>query len=119
MIRFDADAARVQLHGAVGGNAFATDVVLTRREPRRLELNGERLGSSDRLRQELTTLVFTPDRLAVVKGGPATRRAYLDRVVVETPALPRGCLRRSTRRLSVSETPACAAFVPGSRRPMP
>ena len=81
MIRFDANAARVQLHGAVGENAFATDVVLTRREPRRLELNGERLGSSDRLRQELTTLVFTPDRLAVVKGGPATRRAYLDRVV--------------------------------------
>jgi DNA replication and repair protein RecF len=25
--------------------------------------------------------VFTPDRLAVVKGGPAVRRAYLDRVL--------------------------------------
>jgi DNA replication and repair protein RecF len=46
-----------------------------------MELNGERLGSSERLRHELTTLVFTPDRLAVVKGGPATRRAYLDRAV--------------------------------------
>jgi DNA replication and repair protein RecF len=28
----------------------------------------------------VTTLVFTPDRLAVVKGGPAIRRAYFDRV---------------------------------------
>jgi DNA replication and repair protein RecF len=27
----------------------------------------------------LRTLVFTPDRLAVVKGAPATRRAYIDR----------------------------------------
>jgi DNA replication and repair protein RecF len=27
------------------------------------------------------TLVFTPDRLAVVKGGPAARRAYLDRAL--------------------------------------
>jgi DNA replication and repair protein RecF len=81
MIRFDADAARVQLGGARGENAFATDVLLTRRDARRVELNGERLGSSERLRHELTTLVFTPDRLAVVKGGPATRRAYLDRVV--------------------------------------
>jgi len=27
------------------------------------------------------TLVFTPDRLAVVKGGPAARRAYFDRAV--------------------------------------
>src|SRR5262249_31152588 len=26
-------------------------------------------------------LVFTPDRLAVVKGGPAVRRAYFDRVL--------------------------------------
>ncbi len=80
MIRFDADAARVRLGGELGDNRFATDVVLTRREPRRVELNGERLSSSDRLRHELTTLVFTPDRLAVVKGGPATRRAYVDRV---------------------------------------
>ena len=80
MIRFDADAARVRLGGELGDNRFATDVVLTRREPRRVELNGERLSSSDRLRHELTTLVFTPDRLAVVKGGPATRRAYVDRI---------------------------------------
>jgi DNA replication and repair protein RecF len=29
----------------------------------------------------VATLVFTPDRLAVVKGGPAIRRAYVDRVV--------------------------------------
>jgi DNA replication and repair protein RecF len=81
MIRLGAEAARVRLGGTLGANAYSTDVVLTRRESRRVELNGERLGSSDRLRNELTTLVFTPDRLAVVKGGPATRRAYLDRVV--------------------------------------
>ena len=81
MIRFDADAARVQLAGRLGDNAFATDVLLTRRDARKLELNGERLSSSERLRHELTTLVFTPDRLAVIKGGPATRRAYVDRVV--------------------------------------
>jgi DNA replication and repair protein RecF len=81
MIRFDADVARVRLRGDLGDNAFATDLVLTRRERRRVELNGEHLSSSDRLRRELTTLVFTPDRLALVKGGPATRRAYIDRVV--------------------------------------
>ena len=81
MIRFDADAARVRLAGRLGENRFATDVLLTRRESRRVELNGERLTSGERLRHELTTLVFTPDRLAVVKGGPATRRAYVDRVV--------------------------------------
>jgi DNA replication and repair protein RecF len=39
------------------------------------------------LRSEVATLVFTPDRLAVVKGGPAVRRAYFDRVLGRlTPA---------------------------------
>ena len=37
------------------------------------------LRSAEQLRGELATLVFTPDRLVVVKGGPAARRAYLDR----------------------------------------
>jgi DNA replication and repair protein RecF len=81
LIRFGADAARVTLSGAVGETAFTTDTVLSRREGRRVELNGDRLASSERLRGELPTLVFTPDRLAVVKGGPATRRAYIDRAV--------------------------------------
>ncbi|HEU5064669.1 MAG TPA: DNA replication and repair protein RecF, partial [Gaiellaceae bacterium] len=30
---------------------------------------------------EVSTLVFTPDRLVVVKGGPAARRAYFDRTL--------------------------------------
>ncbi len=81
MIRFGASAARVLLRGSSGQNSFETDVVLAAREPRRVALNGERLASAERLRNELTTLVFTPDRLAVVKGAPATRRAYLDRAV--------------------------------------
>jgi DNA replication and repair protein RecF len=81
MIRFGASAGKVTLHGSTGDNAFETDIVLAPREPRKVILNGERLASAERLRHELTTLVFTPDRLAVVKGAPATRRAYLDRAV--------------------------------------
>jgi DNA replication and repair protein RecF len=79
LIRFGADAARVALEGIAGETAFRTDVLLARDDPRQVELNGERLTSGERLRHDLATLVFTPDRLAVVKGGPATRRAYLDR----------------------------------------
>ena len=81
MIRFGADASRVSLRGSRDETAFETDVVLARRDSRRTVFNGERLGSSEQLRHELTTLVFTPDRLAVVKGAPAVRRAYLDRAL--------------------------------------
>jgi DNA replication and repair protein RecF len=42
-------------------------------------LNGDGLRSAEQLRLGLRTLVFTPDRLAVVKGAPSIRRAYLDR----------------------------------------
>ena len=44
-------------------------------------MNGAKLPSAESLRREVATLVFTPDRLTVVKGGPAARRAYFDRVL--------------------------------------
>jgi DNA replication and repair protein RecF len=79
LIRFGADAGRVALAGVNGARSFESDVVLHARETRRARLNGTALRSSEQLRHELQTLVFTPDRLVVVKGGPAARRAYLDR----------------------------------------
>ena len=48
---------------------------------KRATLNGAPLRAAEQLRAELATLVFTPDRLVVVKGGPAARRAYFDRVL--------------------------------------
>src|SRR6185295_4983901 len=45
------------------------------------KLNGAALRAAEQLRSEFSTLVFTPDRLVVVKGGPAARRAYFDRVL--------------------------------------
>ena len=56
-------------------------MTLRQGEPKEARLNGARLPSAESLRRELSTLVFTPDRLAVVKGGPAARRAYFDRVL--------------------------------------
>ena len=81
MIRFGASAAHVALRGTAGETAFRTDVRLSTRDARAATLNGEKLPSAERLRSELRTLVFTPDRLAVVKGAPAVRRAYVDRSI--------------------------------------
>jgi DNA replication and repair protein RecF len=117
MIRFGAEIGRISLRGTVGETGFQTDVVLAARDARKASLNGEPLSSAERLRSELRTLVFTPDRLAVVKGAPATRRAYLDRTVARAlPArstLPvdyaaavgqrNACLRRLRAGLSTRE----------------
>lgn len=48
---------------------------------KRAKLNGAPLRTAEQLRSETATLVFTPDRIGVVKGAPAVRRAYFDRVV--------------------------------------
>jgi DNA replication and repair protein RecF len=56
-------------------------VTLRTGEGKRAKLNGASLRAAEQLRTEVATLVFTPDRLAVVKGGPAVRRAYFDRVL--------------------------------------
>jgi DNA replication and repair protein RecF len=58
-----------------------SEIVLQATEAKRATLNGARLSAAEQLRGELATLVFTPDRLAVVKGGPAARRAYFDRAL--------------------------------------
>jgi len=56
-------------------------VALKAGEAKRARLNGSPLRAAEELRSRLPTLVFTPDRLAIVKGGPAVRRAYFDRTL--------------------------------------
>ena len=56
-------------------------VGLSTRAAKRATLNGAKLATAEQLRREISTLVFTPDRLTIVKGGPAARRAYFDRAL--------------------------------------
>ena len=79
LIRQGAEAARVELTGHRGTVPVSVSVSLSGNEPKRARLDGAVLRSAEQLRGELATLVFTPDRLVVVKGGPAARRAYIDR----------------------------------------
>ena len=79
LVRFGAEAGRVRLVGARGDVPVETEVTLSPSAARRASLNGARLRAAEQLRGELQTLVFTPDRLAIVKGAPAVRRAYFDR----------------------------------------
>jgi DNA replication and repair protein RecF len=81
LIRFGESGARVALQGRRGEGDVRVEVVLRAGAGKQARLNGAALRSVEQLRSEVATLVFTPDRLAVVKGGPAVRRAYVDRVV--------------------------------------
>ena len=80
-VRLGAETARVDVVGMVAERRFTTAVTVTARGSKRVVLDGAPLRSSEDLRRRLPVLAFTPDRLAVVKGGPVVRRAYLDRVL--------------------------------------
>jgi DNA replication and repair protein RecF len=81
LVRFGREAARIALRGKRAGVRLDLEVTLELGSGKRATLNGARLRAAEQLRGEVTTLVFTPDRLVVVKGGPAVRRAYFDRVL--------------------------------------
>jgi DNA replication and repair protein RecF len=81
LVRFGRDAARIALRGERAGVPLDLEVTLELGTGKRATVNGARLRAAEQLRSEVATLVFTPDRLVVVKGGPAARRAYFDRVL--------------------------------------
>lgn len=81
LIRFGCGGARVALRVERRTSGASVEVTIVRGEGKRARLNGASLAAIDQLRSELPTLVFTPDRLVVIKGGPAVRRAYVDRTL--------------------------------------
>jgi len=87
LIRFGDGGARVAVRGRRADAPIDVEVKLEPGAVKQATFNGAPLRSVEHLRAELTTLVFTPDRLGVVKGAPAARRAYFDRALGRlTPA---------------------------------
>jgi DNA replication and repair protein RecF len=81
LVRFGESAGRIALKGARGDRALELELTLSVGAAKQAKINGATLRAAEQLRSEVATLVFTPDRLAVVKGGPAVRRAYFDRAL--------------------------------------
>ena len=81
LIRFGESSGRVALSGRRDTSTVSLEVTVQAGEGKRAKVNGAPLRAAEQLRSEVATLVFTPDRLAVVKGGPAVRRAYFDRTL--------------------------------------
>lgn len=81
VVRFGAEGARTAVSGRRGEVSLELEVTVRKGEGKRARLNGAPLRAAEQLRTMVSTLVFTPDRLGVVKGPPSARRAYFDRVL--------------------------------------
>ncbi|HLY86820.1 MAG TPA: DNA replication and repair protein RecF [Gaiellaceae bacterium] len=87
LVRFGAEGARAAVSGRRGDLRLELEVTVRPGEGKSARANGSVLRAAEQLRTMVSTLVFTPDRLGVVKGPPAARRAYFDRVLGRlTPA---------------------------------
>ena len=81
LVRFGETCGRAALAGTRRGMPVETEVTIRAGEPRTVVLNGVRVANAEDLRLELAALAFTPERLAVIKGGPLVRRTYVDRML--------------------------------------
>ena len=80
-----------------------------------MTVDGARERSVERLLGRFPVLVFTPDRLRLVQGAPALRRAYFDRVLARLwPRLARRLGRVRAPRWR-SATTCCGGCAPAPR----
>src|SRR3954453_6994853 len=77
VLRFDAQAARVEVDTAEVGLAVGFEPG----KPKRFTADGAPVESLSDVPGRPLTAVFLPDRLELIKGAPALRRAHVDQVV--------------------------------------
>ena len=116
LIRFGETAGRIAVDGTRDALRLELSVTLRQGQAKEARLNGARLPSAESLRREVATLVFTPDRLAVVKGGPAARRAYFDRVLGRLFPARAGMPQDYARDARAAQRSAATRAASGSRR---
>ncbi len=102
LVRFGADFARASL--AFRREGFEEDTVLDAVLPlagkKRLAKNGAPLSATAEMLGLFRAVLFTPANLAVVTGGPAERRLFLDIALSQISGDYLACLRRYTRLLA-------------------
>ena len=81
LVRFGTAATRVEIDGEDEDGAHRISVGLAPGEAKRIRLDGAPVERLVELARRPLVSVFLPDRLALVKGPPVTRRAHLDQFV--------------------------------------
>ena len=102
LVRFGSDFARASLSFRRTG--FEEDTVLEAVLPpagkKRLTKNGAPLSSVAEMLGLFRAVLFTPQNLSVVTGGPAERRAFLDVALSQISGDYLACVRRYARLLA-------------------
>lgn len=101
VVRLGCESAQVESLVRQGSRRVEIGVRLVPGRRDEARVNGQRAAGAKDLAQVLRTTLFTPDDLALVKGGPAGRRDLLDDALVSTSpqlAAERASFERSLRQ---------------------
>jgi DNA replication and repair protein RecF len=80
-IRFGARLTRLEVHCSDGAEEHELTVGFQPGEPKRLRVDGQAVDRLTDVSARPLVSVFLPDRLDLITGAPALRRAHLDQVV--------------------------------------
>ncbi len=86
LIRAGADRAILRAEGDEAGRRLLIEAEINRTGRHRVQVNRQKLARSRDLLGILRVTVFAPDDLALIKEGPALRRAFVDNTVVAIDA---------------------------------
>src|SRR4051794_41521436 len=100
LVTFGADVLRTELDAVTAAGPSRVEIGFRPGEPKRVTVDGSRERSVERLLGRFPVLVFTPDRLRLVQGAPALRRAYFDRALARLWPAPAAASGEYARRLS-------------------
>lgn len=99
LIRVGAESAVVRATVQdIDGREVLVELELTRQGRNRVQVNKQRLGRTRDLLGVMRVTVFSPDDLALIKGGPAERRRFMDDTLVSL-ALKYDALRLELDRI--------------------
>jgi DNA replication and repair protein RecF len=81
MVRFGASSTRIVVECVAPDGDHELTVAVVPGEPKRLRIDGASAASLTETEARPLLTVFIPDRLELIKGPPALRRAHLDQLV--------------------------------------
>lgn len=89
LINFDSEECDISLSFDSHDREFMSEIKMERGKKRKIKVNGVGKKSLSSLAEFFTVVMFTPEDLSVIKGGPGERRRLLDEAISSVkPAYP-------------------------------
>lgn len=78
LILWGKDKARIKAEAVGRGGKSRVEIVLDKKENKRIAINGAQVSKLGELMGVITTVLFSPDEISIIKDSPQDRRRFMD-----------------------------------------